>query len=434
MPANSQPNKVTLTVKTDRRYIRSSYRSNRFILAEVVAPANPPEPDASQRKRPPVNLAFVLDRSGSMAGEKIALAKQAVVHSIGRLNSDDRFSVVVYDDVIDVVIPSTRASRTAKDDAIRSIDRIDARNQTNLGEGWLRGCEQVALQLEKEGVNRTLLLTDGLANVGITDHDTLAGHASELRNRGVQTTTFGVGSDFDEVLLQAMATAGGGNFYYIADARQIADYITSEVGEALDVVARDVILELQTPDQVAVESLTPFPFDSASGRTTVSLGSLVAEQVVQVVLRLNFPLGEIGRETGAVLSLSAREGAADETSHAISWAYADSKTNDLQERDAEVDRAVARVFAARARQEATALNRTGNYPAAMAALMSVAKRIRSYAGRDDEMRQIVAELERDSTELSAPMPAMRLKEVHFQSYASAKFRNINGSALRRSGS
>ena len=394
MPASNEPTKAIVSVRTDRRYIRSTYRSNRFILAEISAPATPPTPDPSQRKRPPVNLAFVLDRSGSMAGEKIALAKQAVVQSVGRLHSDDRFSVVVYDDHIDVVIPSTRATKEAKQDAIASIGRIDARNQTNLGEGWLRGCEQVALHLDNDGVNRTLLLTDGLANVGMTNHDELAGHAAQLRNRGVQTTTFGVGADFDEVLLQAMATAGGGNFYYIADAKQITDYITSEVGEALDVVARDVVLEVATPEAVAVESLTPFPVDTRDGRTTVNLGSLVAEQVVQVVLRLNFPLGEIGRETGVVLSLAARDGAADETSHPIAWTYADSKTNDLQERDAEVDRAVARVFAARARQDATALNRAGNYPAAMAALASVAKRIKEYAGRDPEMRQIVAELER----------------------------------------
>jgi Ca-activated chloride channel homolog len=432
MPATND--KITLSARSDRRYIRSTYRSNRFILAEIAAPQTAPTPDVSQRKRPAVSLAFVLDRSGSMAGEKIALAKQAVIQSVGRLNAADRFAVVVYDDVIDVVIPSTRATREAKQDAIASLRRIDARNQTNLGEGWLRGCEQVALHLEEERVNRTLLLTDGLANVGMTNHDELAAHAAQLRNRGVQTTTFGVGSDFDEVLLQAMATAGGGNFYYIAEARQIADYITSEVGEALDVVGRDVVLEIQTPEGVAAESLAPFPFASNGGRTTVSLGSIVAEQVVQVVLRLNFPLGEIGRETAAVLSLSARDVAADETSHPISWTYADSKTNDLQERDAEVDRAVARMFAARARQEATGLNRTGNYPAAMAALATVAKRIKGYAGRDTEMRQIVAELERDSAQLSAPMPAMALKEMHFKSYASAKFRNMNGTAFRRSGS
>ena len=415
---------LNLKAKSDRRYIRSTSRSNRFVLAEIVAPHSHADPNATSQ-RSPVNLAFVLDRSGSMAGQKIDLAKQAVVQSVGRLQASDRFSVVVYDDQIDVVIRSTGATPEAKNDAIALINRIDARNQTNLGEGWLRGAEQVALNVAADGVNRVLLLTDGLANTGITDRDELARHASELRTRGIQTTTFGVGADFDEVLLQAMANAGGGNFYYIADQRQITDYITSEVGEALDVVARDVTLEVVTPEGVAVESLTPFPFEQRGGRTSVSLGSLVAEQVVQVVLRLNFPLGEVGRETGAVLAVG------DDESASISWTYADSKTNDGQERDAEVDRAVAGVFASRARQEATALNRAGNFPAAQAALAGVAKRIRSYAGRDSVMRGILHELEAEAAQVAAPMPAMALKEMHFRAYASAKMRNMDGTAFRR---
>jgi hypothetical protein len=164
----------------------------------------------------------------------------------------------------------------------------------------------------------------------------------------------------------------------------------------------------------------------------VSLGSLVAEQVVQVVLRVNLPLGEIGRETGLVLSVAGASGGAEASeSVPISWAYADSKTNDMQERDAEVDRAVARVFAARARQEATSMNRAGDFGGAAAALASVAKRIRSYAGRDTEMRSLIASLENDASTLSAPMPAAALKEMHFRSYNVARMRDFEGKALRR---
>ncbi|MEP7378030.1 MAG: VWA domain-containing protein [Chloroflexota bacterium] len=417
---------INLRAKSDRRFIRSAYRSNRFVLAELTAPHMHTDANAPQRKRPPVNLAFVLDRSGSMAGQKIALAKQAVEQSIARLQADDRFAVVVYDDQIDVVIRSTLASSEAKRDALALLSRIEARNATNLGEGWLRGAEQVAQDLMPEGINRVLLLTDGLANKGITSRDELARHASELRTRGVQTTTFGVGTDFDEVLLTAMSNAGGGNFYYIADGRQIVDYITSEVGEALDVVARDVTLNVVTPRGVTVESLSPFPFSSSvPGRTAVSIGSLVAEQVVQVVLRLNFPLGELGRDTGAVLSVG------EDASASLSWTYADDDLNDAQERDAEVDRAVASLFAGRARQEATALNRAGDYRAAQAALASVARRIGSYAGRDKEMRALIAQLEQDSMVLTAPMAELSRKEMYFRQYASMKSRDLEGRAQRR---
>jgi len=412
---------LKLTARADRRFIRSTYRSNRFVLAEIKAPhAHLDE----SHKRPAVNLSFVVDRSGSMQGEKLRLAKLAVEQSIARLGSDDRFSIVVYDNAIDVVFESDRATPGAKQRAMFALNAIEARGSTNLGEGWLRGCEQVAQMLSTEGVNRCLLLTDGLANQGMTDRDELATHANALRLRGVSTTTFGVGTDFDDSLLSAMSTAGGGNFYYIASEGQIVDYITSEVGEALDVVARDVALEVVAAEGVVVESMSPFPFSVVGGRTVISLGSLVAEQVVEVVLRLNFPYGEIGRETGAVLAIGDAEAVP------LSWEYADGKTNDVQPRDVEVDRAVARVFAARARQEATALNRAGNYDAARSALAGVAKRIRTYAGRDAEMRTLVSELETKSAEVAAPMPETARKDMYFQSYAAAKFRSVEGKALR----
>jgi Ca-activated chloride channel homolog len=421
---------LTLAARTDRRYIRSPYRSNRFILASIQAPHAHFE---EGRKRPPVNLAFVVDRSGSMSGEKLQLVKMAVAQSVNRLAAEDRFSIVVYDDQIDVVFDSAAATPANRQAALRRLNMVEARNQTNLGEGWLRGCEQVARHLAGEGVNRTLLLTDGLANVGMTNSDELAGHANQLRQRGVSTSTFGVGTDFDELLLEAMATAGGGNFYYIANQQQIVDYVTSEVGEALDVVARDVRLEIEAPEGVDVEALSQFQFDRRGGRTVVSLGALVAEQIVEVVLRLNFPYGEVGDVTGAVLTLSDRTGIAPDDGSPIrlEWEYADGKTNDLQERDVEVDRAVARVFASRARQEATALNRAGDYRAAQAALAGVAGRIRSYAGRDDEMRAIVAELDRDANQVALPMPAAAIKQMHFARYNTAKMRTVDGRAMRR---
>ena len=101
---------------------------------------------------------------------------------------------------------------------------------------------------------------------------------------------------------------------------------------------------------------------------------------------------------------------------ALAWEYADGKTNDAQARDVDVDRAVARVFAARARQEATALNRGGDYVRRAAALAGVAKRIRSYAGRDPEMRALVGELESRFAEVAAPMAEASRKQMFFASY------------------
>jgi Ca-activated chloride channel family protein len=258
---------TTFTVRQDRRLIRPSRHSKRFLLATITAPRA-----IAERPRPPVNLAIVLDRSGSMSGDKLRVAKAAVEEAIGRLGPDDRFSVVAYDDVVEVVIASTPAAGESRRAALEQLRTIEARGSTNLGEGWLRGCEQVAGHLAERGVNRCLLLTDGLANIGITDTDELARHAAELRARGVSTSTFGVGNDFDEGLLQALADAGGGHFYYIADAPQIADAITSEVGETLEVVARDVAIELTARDDIRIEPISPYRATAHGNRTTVAIG------------------------------------------------------------------------------------------------------------------------------------------------------------------
>jgi Ca-activated chloride channel family protein len=377
-----------------------------------------------------VNLSFVIDRSGSMSGQKLELAKTAVLDAIDRLGPKDRFSVVAYDDQVQLVAESAIATATAKRDAATRVREMGPGGSTNLSGGWFAGCEQVALRLERDAVNRCLLLTDGLANVGITDPTELAGHVAALRDRGVATTTFGVGKDFDEVLLQAMADAGGGHFYYIADAAQIRDHIASEVGETLEVTVRDVSIEVVHAEGVRVEPISPHRAQGQGSRTLVSVGDMVADQAVEVVLRLTFPYGDVGRDTGVILGLAGETAVAER----LSWTYADDASNDRQPRDIAVDRAVARQFAARAREEAVQRNRAGDYVAAGQALESTAKRIRGYMARDAELRDIAEALEGETHQFAAPMSAVHRKAAYFASANMARSRDASGRSLKRKAS
>jgi Mg-chelatase subunit ChlD len=420
-------------VRTDRRSIRSAHRSERFVLVELEAPAATNKP-----QRDPVTICFVLDRSGSMSGQKIELAKRAIETAVDRLLSTDRFSIVSYDERIDVVVDGTTASREAKTNAIDRLRSIDARGSTDLAGGWLRGAEQVALAIAPGGamgtaINRVLLLTDGLANVGITDPAELARHAQELRARGVTTSTFGVGEDFDEGLLQSMADAGGGHFYFIANAAQIQDHIATEVGELLQVVARDAVLEVTAPDGLEVDTLSPYPIERRGSRHHVLLGDLVAEQRLEVVLRVRFGYGMVGSEVGVLIGATDRESVlnlAGVTPVGIGWQFADDRTNDAQPRDRAVDRAVARLFAARVRQDAVALNRAGDYTAAARGLRGVAQRIAAYAGSDGELQNLASELREEQARFAAPMPEMSRKVAHAAASYSLRNRTAEGRANR----
>ncbi len=430
---------ATLRARSDRQLIRSTHRSERFVLVELGAP---PAPERAGRD--PVNLAFVLDRSGSMSGAKIALAKRAIETAVERLLPSDRFAIVCYDDRVDLVVESTPASREAKQNAVDRLRSIDARGSTDLGSGWLRGAEQVARALAEKtagrgagdpggSVNRVLLLTDGLANVGMTDPAELTRHATELRSRGVTTTTFGVGEDFDEALLQSLARAGGGHFYFIADAAQIADHIATEVGELLSVVARDVAIEVTAADGLDIRTLSPYPMDVRGNRRLILLGDVMAEQVLEVALRIKFPYGEIDAEVGVLVGAVDRDGAlltAGATPVGVGWRYADDPTNDAQPRDRSVDRIIAALFAARARQEAVKLNRLGDYREAVAELRAVARKIAEYAGRDPELGALVAELKAEEARWAAPAPEMARKVAFAASSYALQSRSPEGRARR----
>ncbi|MDQ3448668.1 MAG: VWA domain-containing protein [Chloroflexota bacterium] len=413
---------MTFTARTDRPLVRTTGGSVRYALLEFVAPKMERTSD-----RPPVNLAFVLDRSGSMGGSKIELARQAIRDALARLDDRDRFALIAYDDVVDIVTEATPATAEAKAGALERLARIDARGSTNLSEGWLRGCEQVALGLAADAISRCLLLTDGLANVGIRDPEALRAHAAEIRARGVSTTTFGVGADFDELLLQSMADAGGGHFYYIDSAQKITDIITSEVGEALEVVARNAAIAAHTPE-VLVEQLSPLPFERTGEATLVALGDLVSEQSVQVVMKLTFPPGQAGRQHEVTFRLTDRDGVLGGASATLTWSHAPHHEVDAQPRDRSVDRVVATLYAAKAREEAVRLNRAGQFDAARWALKGVAERIGAYAGDDSALQAMAGQLMGEQQLFAAPMAAADLKMRHFASANMSRGRDFEGKA------
>ena len=415
-----------MNVQTDRTLIRSGAKSGRYVLISFSAPAA-----LQAAARQPVNIAFVLDRSGSMGGGKIALAKNALMQALRLLRPADRFAVVFYDHMVDLVVPSTPATAEAVENAIRRVASIQARGNTDLGGGWLRGCEQIAQHLDRSQIGKSLLLTDGLANQGIVDPAQLEQHARELRSRGIATSTLGVGDDFDEVLLQRMADAGGGRSYYIETAVQIADTLTSELGETLETVARGVTLRVEAPAGVDVATLNAFESCRLDDLTTeIRVGDLAARQAVSLVVRLKFPQGANGETARAMLSLSDTGNVLADAADCI-WTYASHADNDRQPRNVVVDREVAKLYAAMAREDALELNRAGSFDESRRRLKATADRIRRYAGDDPILNELLDELAERDEMYGRGMIASALKSERYASYNLSRMRTAEGKAQRR---
>ena len=417
---------MSLTVRADRTLIRASGGSVRHALVELTAPDA-----ASHTARAPVDVALVLDRSGSMGGQKIVLARRAVEHALRLLRATDRFSLVVFDDVVDVVVGATPGSAEAKRHALRKLAGIDARGSTNLAGGWEAGCEQVAAHLTGQAIGRGLLVTDGQANVGVSDPEELARLAGAIRQRGIATSTFGVGEDFDERTLQRLAEGGQGHFYFVETPQAIPDLLTSELGDSLEVVAREAALVLRVPEGVDAAPVGPFPVSSAGRVVRIELGDLVSGQELQLVVKLTFPAGAAGDAQVVDFALAASDDALGAPSQRVAWTFAGHAENDAQRRDRVVDRAVARLHAAIARQAALALNREGRFDDAREIVQRVARKIASYAGADPELQRIVAELRDEVEAFARHMDALSAKQRHFASYSVQHSRMADGKTRKR---
>ena len=190
---------IQLRASTDNTLLDSAVPSQRIIEITLKASTAP-----ISGNRSPLNLALVIDRSGSMAGEKLAYVKQAACHVLGLLDARDYLAIYAFDDKVRRVASSNPLTLERRDDLRRRLQQLDSGGMTNLFDGWLAGAEAVAMHLREEAINRVLLLSDGQANRGKTDLEELAHHTEELYRRGVSTSTFGVGLDYNERLLEAM--------------------------------------------------------------------------------------------------------------------------------------------------------------------------------------------------------------------------------------
>ncbi|MBX7221630.1 MAG: VWA domain-containing protein [Blastocatellia bacterium] len=229
--------------------------------------------ESAQSVRRPLNLSVVIDRSGSMAGNSLKYAIKAAQNLVDRLTETDLFSVVIYDDDVDTILPPQPVTDKAAIKAL--IAKIRAGGCTNLSGGWLKGCDYVATHATEERVNRVLLLTDGQANSGIRDPKVLTQTAQEKAEQGISTTTLGFGSGFNEDLLIGMAKGGRGNFYFVQSPDDAVEVFGIELEGLVSVSAQNLEVTIHPQAGVQVESvLNNYRVVKNNGSLVVAVGDV----------------------------------------------------------------------------------------------------------------------------------------------------------------
>jgi Ca-activated chloride channel family protein len=238
-PAADNP--VRLSIDVDRRVLPAGSTERAVVKIGLDCLRLPP-----RGARPPVNLALVIDRSGSMGGDKIARAREAALDLVRRLGPDDVISIIAYDTRVETLVSAQRVgSAHGLEAAIRGIE---AEGSTALYGGVTRGAAEVRRFIEDSRyVNRVILLSDGLANVGPSSPEELGRLGHSLMKEGISVTTIGLGLGYNEDLMARLASRSDGNTYFVENSRDLPDIFNREIGDVLNVIARRVVIEIDFP-------------------------------------------------------------------------------------------------------------------------------------------------------------------------------------------
>src|SRR5438094_4237633 len=267
------------------------------VLLELTAPEA-----KSDKKRSPSTLQVVLDRSGSMGGGRLEAAKKALDALIGRLDPADNFGLVIFDHDVVAAVP---AGPLADKHYVRQLIRsIYPGGSTNLSSGYLRGIQEIS-RVQTGQVATVLLISDGHANVGVTDPGELEKTAAVAHANKMITSTIGVGLGYDETLMAAIARGGAGNTHFAEEADAAGAVIASEVDHLLDQVLQAASLTVHAGEAVeSVHMFNDLPVVGIEGGFVVELGDFYSGETRKLLLQIDVPaLPDLGLTQIAELEL-----------------------------------------------------------------------------------------------------------------------------------
>lgn len=284
-PASS----VICQVELDKEVLYAGSPQKAIVKITLDAPPPPQETD-----RPPVNLAIVLDRSGSMSGQKLQKAKEAAIEALRRLNAPDLFSLVVYDHSVQTIVAAQSAANSEWIEG--RIRNIHSGGNTNLFGGVSQGAAEVRKNTKGNYVHRIILLSDGLANVGPSSPADLGRLGAALLKEGISVTTVGVGTDYNEDLMVSLAQKSDGNTYFVESSQDLPRIFTAELGDVLSVVAKKVHVIIEMQDGVRPLTIIGREGRIRGKKVELSMNQLYGGQQKYALVEVEVPKSKAGEE------------------------------------------------------------------------------------------------------------------------------------------
>jgi len=225
--------------------VRLDLKWNRIDAERVVVQAGLATPEiARARDLPPLNVVIVIDRSGSMSGDRIANVKKSLLSFVDRLRPSDLVTIVGFSDQAQVELSACH--KTRQKEIREAIERIEAGGSTNLHAGLMLGYERAKEHFDPERSNRVILLSDGVANQGVIDPEQIASASKAFNKQGIDLSTIGLGNDLNHDLLRELTKAGRGQIHFVGDAADIEKTFIEELDSLLAPAARKVRLTIES--------------------------------------------------------------------------------------------------------------------------------------------------------------------------------------------
>lgn len=243
-----------------------------------------------ERKR--MNLVLVIDRSGSMGSEyKLEKVKEAAIAIIENMNSKDLLGLVIYDDTVQTIYPSSPVENKSR--LREMVYALTPGGATNLYGGMQQGFEEARKNFRKNYVNRIILLSDGLANAGVVEPDQITQGAKQIRENAISISTMGVGIDYNESLMANIADNSGGNYYYISHEVNMAEIFRKEWNLMQSMVATNARTTIDLAKGVQVVDVAGFQWEQKGRRLIVQVPDIYSGESKRILVHLRAPADSI---------------------------------------------------------------------------------------------------------------------------------------------